>query len=65
MKVRNHELYKPVKDQARIYEMHQIEKRYKMKNINKNTNIIGGNAINNDMYRMLDGYKPSSGSSSR
>ena len=30
MKVRNHELYKPVKDQARIYEMHQIEKRYKM-----------------------------------
>lgn len=36
-----------------------------MKNINKNTNIIGGNAINNDMYRMLDGYKPSSGSSSK
>lgn len=36
-----------------------------MKNINKNTNIIGGNAINNDMYRMLDGYKPSSSSSSK
>lgn len=36
-----------------------------MKNINKNANIIGGNAINNDMYRMLDGYKPSSSSSSK
>lgn len=36
-----------------------------MKNINKNTNIIGGNAINNDMYRMLDGYKPSFSSSSK
>ena len=36
-----------------------------MKNINKNTNIIGVNAINNDMYRMLDGYKPSSNSSSK
>ena len=36
-----------------------------MKNINKNTNIIGGNAINNDMYRMLDGYTPSSSSSSK
>ena len=30
IKARNHELYKPVKDQARVYEMHQIEKRYKM-----------------------------------
>lgn len=36
-----------------------------MKNINKNTNIIGVNAINNDMYRMLDGYTPSSSSSSK
>lgn len=30
MKNRHSDLYKPVIDQARIYEMHQIEKRYKM-----------------------------------
>ena len=36
-----------------------------MKNINKNTNTFGGNAIDNDMYRLLDGYKPSSSSSSK
>ena len=30
MKNRHNDLYKPVIDQARIYEMHQIEKRYKM-----------------------------------